>query len=387
MVSPSDPLIVEARRLSFSQVCLYLGGWLAILGSLVLFYDSWEKVSWPWRPSPAIGAGLLLTIVGGMLWRRKETRLSLGFLGTANLLVPLAVLLTLGQWEVLNLGDYPWGRESLFHFHSAMVIGNAQLGVAAAAWLLVSLLFLRITRSSVFVLLAVLAFYAVLTVYFLAEGLLLWPPEIIAGRYLIPSAGVFLFGMMLDRKGWGAFAWPLCSIGLAVVIAALTVIAGSAATIFGWLNLHLAFLNKQEMLYLGFLGNGVVYLVLAVVCRKMGTRLQRKISHFLNWITPLHLLIPLWVLDQKGSHHRQIYQALLPAISLAFVLGSVPQQRKSFLFAGLAGLALAVEVLTRTHFKTLFAWPIALITVGMVWMLISWFVPRWRANRMLRRVK
>jgi hypothetical protein len=295
--------------------------------------------------------------------------------------------LTLWQWEVLNLGDYPWGRESMFHFHSAMVIGNGQMGVAAAAWLLVSLLFFRITRSSIFVLLAVLAFYAVLTVYFLAEGIRTWPPEIIAGRYLIPSAGLFLFGLVLDRRRWGSYAWPLCSIGLAVVIASLTVIAGSAATMFGWLNLNLAFLNKQEMLYLGFLGNGLVYLVLAVVCRKMGTRLQRKISHFLNWITPLHFLIPLWVLDQKGIHHRQIYQVSLPAISLAFVLGSVLQQRKSFLVTGLAGLALAVEILTRAHFKTLFSWPIALIAAGIVWMLISWFIPRWQANRMLRRVK
>ncbi len=385
MVSPADPSLAEARKLSISQVCLYLGGWLAILGSLVLFYDSWEKVSWPWRPSPAIGAGILMTICGGLLWRRKETRLSLGFLATASLLLPLAVLLTLGQWEVLNLGDYPWGRESMFHVHSSMVIGNGQLGVAAAAWLLVSLLFFGITRSSIFVFLAVLAFYAVLTVCFLAAGIRTWPPEIIAGRYLIPSMGLFIFGMIVDRQGRGAYAWPLCVIGLAGLIAALSVIAGSGATMFGWLNLNLPFLNKQEMLYLGFLGNGLVYLFLGMVCRKMGTRLQRKIAHFLNWITPPHFLIPSWVLDQKGIHHRQIYQVLLPAISLVFVLGSVLQQRKSFLLAGLAGLALSVEVLTRAHFKILFAWPIVLIAAGIVWMFISWFIPRWRANRMLRR--
>jgi serine/threonine protein kinase len=387
MVSSADPTIVEIRKLSFSQVCLYLGGWLAILGSLVLFYDAWEKIPWYWRPSPAIGAGLLMTLCGTFLWWRKETRLSIGFLATAAMLIPLAILLGLGQWKILDPSAFPWGREAMFTYHSAVLFGNGQVGVAASCWLIVSLLFLRMTRSSVFSLLAIAAFLAVLTVHFLAAGMLHWPVELIAGRYLFPAFGLFIFGMVLDRRGLGRFAWPLCSIGLAIIIAALSVIAGSEKTLFGWVNITLNFLNRPEMICLSFIGNGLVYLALATICRRMETRLQRKLAHFLTWIVPFHILIPLWVLVYEGHGHRRIYRMLLPAVSLVFVLGSVIRQRKSFFFAGLAGLAAAVAIFTQGHFKTLFAWPLALIGTGIVWMFVSWLLPRWRANRILRRAK
>ena len=44
MISPPDPSIIEARKLSLSQVCLYLGGWIVVLGSFVLFYKTWENI-------------------------------------------------------------------------------------------------------------------------------------------------------------------------------------------------------------------------------------------------------------------------------------------------------------------------------------------------------
>jgi len=54
MTSPPDTSIIEARRLSLSQVCLYFGGWVVVLGSAVLFYQTLEQVAVYWRPMPAI---------------------------------------------------------------------------------------------------------------------------------------------------------------------------------------------------------------------------------------------------------------------------------------------------------------------------------------------
>jgi len=53
VISPPDLSIIEARKLSFSQVCLYLGGWIVVLGSFVLFYKTWENIPAFWRPLPA----------------------------------------------------------------------------------------------------------------------------------------------------------------------------------------------------------------------------------------------------------------------------------------------------------------------------------------------
>jgi hypothetical protein len=264
------------------------------------------------------------------------------------------------------------------------VIGNAQLCIAACCWLLSALVFLKITRSSVFALSGVAAFLALLTTYYIVGGLQEWPPEIIAGRYLVPGLGLFLLGMILDRRGYALYAWPLSVVGLLVLIASLSFVAWSKSTLFGWIGYRPAFLEGSELLGLSFVVNGVVYLVLARICRRAGTRLQRRISVFLNWLGPAHILAPLRLLDASGNKHREIYRWILPVASTAFVLGSVVRQMKSFFFSGLAGLAVAVHVFTEEYFKKRFSWPISLITVGILWMFISWLVPRWRAERALK---
>jgi hypothetical protein len=58
---------------------------------------------------------------------------------------------------------------------------------------------------------------------------------------------------------------------------------------------------------------------------------------------------------------------------------------KSFFFSGLAGIAAAVHKFTVKYLDKYFAWPISLIITGIIWMLVSWLVPRWRANLALRR--
>jgi len=385
VISPSDPSIIEARKLSLSQVFLYLGGWIAILGSFVLFYDAWEQIARPWRPMPAIGAAGLMSLIGWLLWRQKESRLAVGFLATANLLAPLAVLLTMGHWQWLSPVDFPWGKEEILKLHSTLTIGNTQMWIAASAWFISSVIFFKVTRSSVFVLSAVIAFYSLLTVGFVVYGMKTWQPDIIAGRYLYPALGLFVWAIAIDRKGRSLYAWPLSVVGIAVIIVTLSFIAQSDQTLFGWLSIKQGFFNQQELKFLSFAANGIFYLFLAGICRSTGTRLQRRIAVFLNWLGPAHILAPLRILDTEGMPHRFAYRILLPIASTIFVFGSVLRQMKSFFFSGLLGLAVAVHVLTEQHFKKLFSWPITLIAAGVLWMFISWLVPRWRARRILRR--
>ncbi len=385
MISPPDPSIIEARRLSLSQVCLYLGGWIAILGSFVLFYDAWERVPPQWRPTPAIGAAVLMALSGLLLWRKNESRLSVGFLATAALLIPLAILLALGHWQILNPNDYPWGKEERLNIHSTLVLGNAQLWIASSCWFIASVIFFKVTRSSAFVLYAVIAFFALLTVCFTVYGLRTWPPDVIAGRYLYPALFLFAWGILIDRKGRSLYAGPRAVVGLGVTIGTRSFIAQSNQTLFGWLGVKQGFFSPSELKFLSFACNGVFYLVLAGICRSTGTRLQRRIAVFLNWLGPVHILAPLRMLDSKDMPHRLAYRVLLPLASMGFVLGSVVRQMKSFFFSGLLGLAVAVHVLTEEHFKKMFAWPIALVAAGVVWMFISWLVPRFKARHTLRR--
>jgi len=400
MTAPADTSIIEARKLSLSQVCLYFGGWVVVLGSAILFYQNLERLPVLWRPLPAIVATAAMIWLGLILWRRKETRLSIGFLATASLLVPVAMIATLGFWDICSAADptspYHWKHETVFEAINQgdlpvfigelqLAFGNCQLCLACGCWLIVSLVFLRTTKSSIFVVLAILAFLALLTTCYVIAGMEEWDGDVTAGRYLFPGIAFFVAGTLLDRRKQVKYAWPLCVAGLLLIVGGLSGIAGSENTLFGWLGLEPSFLEAGEPNLLGFLINGIVYLGLAGLCRRLGTPLQRNLATVLNWLGPLHILGPLRLLEESVSGLRSlVYLFLLPIASAGFVFASVGRQMKSFFFSGLAGFAVAVQRFTVEHFDQFFAWPISLTVAGIVAMVISCLIPRWQARRTLR---
>jgi hypothetical protein len=52
---------------------------------------------------------------------------------------------------------------------------------------------------------------------------------------------------------------------------------------------------------------------------------------------------------------------------------------------GLYAIAPSAYTLTIEHLDQFFAWPVALIVMGLVSTFTSWIIPRWRANRKLHR--
>lgn len=393
LVAPPDPSIIEARVLSLSQAWLYFGGWIAVMGSLVLFYRAWDQVPVPVRPMPVTAAAFLMVALGIWMWRRADSRLAVGFLATANLLIPLALLLMLGQWHLLAPDQYPWGVETVARAfqegQSHLVLGNTQLYTAAALWLCCSLLLLRTTRSSIFVVFSTVAFLAWLTVCYVIAGMLAgpWRQDLVAGRYLCPGFVLLVFGVFVDRRKLAHHALPLCTAGLALVVGSLSAIAVSDATLFGWLGWTPGFLTRAERMGLSLVSNGLLYLGLAGVCRRLDTLLLRRLAQALNWLGPLHILGVLRVLDRPEvpQTHQLIYRILLPCGSVAFVFGSISRQMKSFFFSGLAGSAAAIHKLTIEHWDRSFAWPVTLILTGTLCMLVSWLVPRLQAGARLRR--
>lgn len=394
MLTPPDPSIIEARKLSLSQVCLYLGGWIAVLGSFVLFYKTWDKIPLFLRPAPAIIATTLMVISGFVMWRKSESRISVGFFATANLLIPITILLTLGQWKILSPNYYPWGTETIFdaltNLKSYIIFGNTQLYISSLCWLAFSLSFLRLTRSSIFMVFSIISLLFWLSTCYIIAGMENWSQDIIAGRYLYPGLGLFAIGAILDRYKYTHFAKPSSYIGLAMIVISLSFIGSSDNTLFGWLGIPIG-LEKSELIGLSFATNGLIYLGLATGCRLLNTILQRQMANILNWLGPLHILSPLRILDMDklnvDESNRVIYRILLPVASFSFVFASVPKQMKSFFFSGLGGIAASVHKITTKHLDKFFSWPVSLIVTGIVWMFISWLVPRWRASIALKRKK
>ena len=362
-----------------------------MLGSFVLFYKTWEQIPIYWRPIPAVAATAVMTLFGIMMWRKKESRLAVGFFATANLLIPITILLTLSQWEILSSANYPWGTETIYQalseVSSHLIIGNLQLYLSSCCWLAFSFVFLRLTRSSIFILFSIISFLVWLTTCYIIAGMEDWEQEVIAFWYLLPGIGFFILGVVLDRHKYAHYAWSLCVVGLVLIVICLSVLALNEKVFF----FELPFLDKVERIAISFAFNGILYLGLATVCRLLGTILQRRLAQILNWLGPIHILSPLRILDLNAlsvsESHQVIYRILLPIASFAFVFASVTRQMKSFFFSGLGGIAAAVHKLTVKHLDKFFAWPISLIITGIIWMLVSWLVPRWKANMALKNKK
>jgi len=368
---------------------------------------------------PAVLSVLVIIVCGRYLWTRNETRLSVGFLATGCLLLPVAALIMFGHYHLFSPDNYPLGSETIAESFpgyappvpegdvevvSRFYLGNLQLLIAAGLWVAASVIFLRIIRSSIFVIFCVLSFLGLLSVLYVIAGMLdvenHWDEHVIALRYLYPGIIFFASGMVLDRLKMTKYAWPLSCVGLLFIVGCLSFIAQSDTTIFycawsdeaavpAWYIKTVTFLSQgeeEQTKALGFIVNGLGYLILAWVCRKQGTRLHRMLGQLFNWAGPFHLLICLRLLDEFSSGmHQDIYRFMLPVASLAFVFGSVSRQMKSFVFSGLSCLAISVQKFTSEYYEDVFSWPIALIIAGLCFMLLSWWVPRLRARQALKR--
>jgi hypothetical protein len=425
VVAPADLSIIEARKLSFSQVCLYLGGWVTVLGcAVLLMITEWANIPRAVRPLPALLSVLLIILCGRYLWAKKEGRLAVGFLATGCLLLPVAILLTFGHYHLFSpdIGFYALGDESVAKLFPGFppppspspspdiqappgfFIGNLQLLIAASVWMATSVFFLRIIRSSIFVIFTILSFLGLLTTLYLINGMLLednfWRDDIIAGRYLFPGIIFFALGMFLDRRQLTNYAWPLSAVGLILIVGSLSYIATSDATLFGWIypstkewpqwyenGIAAIFDDDEEMMAMGFFCNGLIYLALAYICRRQGTRLHRTLGQIFNWLGPMHVLGALRASDESvsGNVRQLIYRTALPIASLAFLFGSVSRQMKSFVFSGLSGIALSVQKFTTEYFENIFSWPIILILLGILFMLLSWWIPHLKARKVLQR--
>jgi len=379
IVRPPDPSIIEARKLSLSQVCLYLGGWIVVLGCFVLFYKRWQSISSYIQTSPAIVVTVVMVLLGSKLWGQKESRLAVGFLSTATLLIPVTILLTLALCGVLSASQYDLGMESIYEAtkESGVIVGNYQLLISSVCWLVSSFIFIKITRSSIFVIFIMLSVLAILTTCYIAAEMENWESDFTAFMYLGPGIGFFVAGTVLDRRRLSVYAWPLCGVGLFMIVACLSILASEE-----WMFINPSraeggdVFRNDEVIMLGFIVNGITYLSLSGLCRRLQTPLQRTMATILNWLGSFHVLWSLRTLDEVGSDFELIYRAMLPIASLLFVFGSVIRQMKSFFFAGLSGIAASVHKLTIEHLSKYFAWPLSLIVFGTLWMLISWFIPR-----------
>jgi serine/threonine protein kinase len=383
---PEDAWIMQARRLSFSQVSLYLGAWFLVLGAaLVLLFEipSLSGILSIW----VVGSATIATAFMGIrIWQGKQYRFAIAFLLAFCLLFPVALLVTAGDLRILTA--LTQGRQDLelfYRLESFRKTTNLQLWWALLCSLPVYVWLRHFTGSSVFSLVfsAISALFSLATL--LRLGMLDWldndPGRIYL--HLIPIAiAFFLVAIVLERRGYRGDSLYFYPVAVTFTFAALSGVALYYEPYAKWLQ-SVAPWTRGQVEYL-FIINAGIYLILQTICKRFESTQLRAVAKTFRFVIPGHVMTSLLLLGLEASrlwkdspsqiamqHEARVFEFLLPVVACAFVFGSIPDQMKNFFASGLLFLAIGVVRLQQDFFHDRSSWPIFLLFAGIGLMLCA----------------
>jgi hypothetical protein len=371
--APDDDWIVEGRALTYTQIALYLGAFLLISGSLFYFvadrwYDAIEGVA---RPFAVLGLPFLgLNAAAHFLARRDHKAVAVAFHLAAVALLPLFLLILFHE-----TGIFVVPRDTPGQLFVDGSVSNRQLQITTlVACLWCGWLALR-TRT--FALSTVFAILMVpLTIAIVADfGLRSWLED---GRWdllalhVAPLAIVYAgLGLAAERTNRPWFSRPVY-IGAALLFVVVLELLALNGRMFHYLGVSLrAFQSPRvsDPLLLDTLTamtlNGIAFYGAAALLNSRGSDHSHAAAQLLFSIAPFALLHPLgWLVRTRDYSPR--FDWMYAACALAIVLLSQRRQRRSFYYAGLVNLGIALyEIAVRRDWFGRPAWAMAIIAAGL----------------------
>jgi serine/threonine protein kinase len=400
LVEREDAWIMQVRRLSLSQVTLYLGAWILVLGAvLVVLFDYLRFAGTP-AVLVTAAAAAATGFIGIRCWREGQRRIGVAYLLAFCLLLPVFLMVAMGQYGLLTAATQNNARLEFFaRFDSFRRATNAQLWWAIALSLPGYIWLRRFTRSSVFSL--VLAFMGAMLclVTLLRMGLLDWlenDPGRVYLRLLPFAVLFFLLGIVIERLRFAVDSRYFYFFAVAFTLAGLSGVAGLHDPYAQWLK-SVAPRTRGQAEYL-FMINALVYFTLQHLCDRVPSAQMRWVAKTFRFVIPGHILSSIFLLGLAASdawhnhgadaalrHEARFFEILLPLAACAFIFGSIPKQMKNFLVTGLLFLALGIIRLQQDLFHQHAAWPLSLLFAGLALMIAAANYPTLRALRFWTR--
>jgi hypothetical protein len=369
-----DDWIVESRTLSYTQIALYLGAFLLLCGSLFYFVAArwYEHVDGVLRPFIVLALPFIgLNAAAHHLYRRDQKAVAIAFYLAAVVMLPLFLLIVFDEAHLLvsTEGD----PAQLF---DGRVVSNRQLQVTTlVAGLWCGWLALR-TRtaalSTVFTVLALLFATAVVADFGLRSAIIDGRWDRIALRFFPLVATYAVLGAVAERGGRPWFSRPLY-LGSAVLLAVLLelfALDGRALQHLGGLSLspwQSAHVSDPHLLdtVAAMTINGILFYLAGAALVRRGTDQAQVAAPFFFAIAPFALLHPLGYLVRSGEYSARI-DWLYATAATAIMLLSQRRQRRSFYYAGMLNLGLALYLIAlHRHWFERPSWAIAVIVAGL----------------------
>jgi serine/threonine protein kinase len=381
---PEDAWIMQLRRLSLSQVSLYLGAWVLVVGAALVFLFRFLGLSGALAVLVVAAAAFPTAYFGLRSWKSGSLRFGVAYLLAFCLLLPIALLVAMGEYGWFT--GFTRGREDLelfSKFDSFKKTTNAQLwwalllSLPAYSWLR------RFTRSSVFSLMfaVMAALFSLATL--LRMGALEWFDTDPGKLYfhLIPIALIFFVaGIALEYLRQPADSRYFYPIAVTFTFIALSGVAAFHEPYAKWLE-STAHWTRGQVEYL-FIINAGIYLALQLLCERFHSPQMRTVAKAFRFVIPGHVMTSLLLLGLEATkrweespaqlgmqHEARTFEILLPVVACLFVFGSIPKQMKNFFVTGLLFLAIGIVRLQQDLFRDHARWPIVLMIAGVLLML------------------
>jgi predicted Ser/Thr protein kinase len=380
-----DEWILESRTLSFTQISLYLGAFLLICGSLFYFvaarwYGTVDGITRPFLALAVPFAGL--NAAAHLLYRRDHKAVAVAFYLAAVVLLPLFLLILFHEMGWLLAA--PGTGSQLFENGA---VSNRQLQVtilAACAWC--GWLAVR-TRTSalstVFTVLTLLFALSVTADFGLRAAIEDGRWDRVAGL-LFPVVGLCAaLGYGSERTRWPWFSRPSYLGAAAIFILAMELLAldGRMLAHLGGFSLapwQPSDVSSPRLLdtIAGMTVNGALFYAAASLLSRSGSAHAGPAAQFLYMVAPFALLHPLGFLVRTGEYSPR-FDWLYAGCALGVMLLSERRQRRSFYYAGLLnlGIALFLVALHREWFDRP-AWAVAVIVVGILTLGVGFLLDR-----------
>jgi hypothetical protein len=393
LIEREDAWILEVRRLTVAQVTLYLGAWLSVIGAALLVLFEYRNLTGLLKVAVAGAAVIPMGYIGVNCWNRKLLRTGVAYLLAFCLLLPLSLLVTMGEYNIASKVSPEKASLELFNpsdqaaeaSQTLRSITNNQLWWALLLSLPAFFWLRGYTRSSVFSLVLAVATALLCAVQLLRWGLLEWHHNELY-IHLLPFAFLFfVIGMIVEQMGFPNDSRYFYPIAVALIWSALTGIAAYHEGYLRFVNSIWPSQIDNQREYL-FLVNASIYMVLQAVCRRMPLAQIRSVGQAFHWVIPSHVFVSLAMLNltamnnwgKHGDHpdlsfrfEARFFEVLIPCIAVLFVFRSIPRQKKNYFVWGMIFVALGIIQLQQELFEGYRAWLISLILGGLAIMFAS----------------
>jgi len=386
LVEREDAWILQARRLTFPQVSLYLGASIVIAGAALLFLFQFDRLSGTPRVLVASTVTALTGWQGLALWRKGLLRNGIAHLLTLCLLIPIALLVAMGEYHIREIVAANPDWELLHNISENFKdITNIQLWWAVALSMPAYIWLRFYTRSSVFSLVSAIMGCALCVITLARMGLIEWLNHYHYKFYfwLIPVALLFFAaGFLLERLKLSNDSRYFYPFAVALTLVALSGLAADYELLQDSLKKFLPW-TRGRIEYL-FIVNAAIYFLLQAALGRSSLSQMRVVARAFRFVIPGHILssvlslgvsaMHLWNESQHDLHLKRearTFEILLPLLASVFIYASIPKQMKNYFVTGTLFLGIGIVRLQQDIFEDQARWSILLLVLGLLLMLAA----------------